>query len=246
MKKVFHTMALLSLSITLLSAQDDYKMFLTMLLEPKLDQISAFEENLATHNKKFHNEGFMSADVWSIFSGSNAGKYAWVMGPLTFSDFDSRERDQAHDDDWNNNVLALCKHVTDFEWVKLREDLSYTPEGSESGKELYSVYDVKKGQWYRFEKVLKMAMEVYKAKDYPDYFRVYYSRFQSNTHRDVAISNGLRTWASLDEKSTFRKDFEEVHGEGSSDNFLKEYRESYNSYEDELSVYLPHLSGTAK
>lgn len=104
------------------------------------------------------------------------------------------------------------------------------------------MYDIKSCQGYRFEELLKKAVEVFKAKDYPDYFRVYYSRFRSNSNRDVALSNGFRTWASLDEKSTFKKDFEEVHGEGSWDNFMKEYRASFNSYEDELSIFLPHLS----
>ena len=81
MKKVFNTILLLTMSVALLNAQDDYKMFLSMPLEPNLDQISRFEENLAAHNKKFHTDGFMTAGVWSIFSGSNGGKYAWVMDP---------------------------------------------------------------------------------------------------------------------------------------------------------------------
>lgn len=42
----------------MLNAQDDHKMFLSIMLEPNLDQISAFEKNLAEHNRKFHTEGF--------------------------------------------------------------------------------------------------------------------------------------------------------------------------------------------
>ncbi len=38
------------------------------MLEPNLDQISAFEENLAAHNRKYHSEGFMKAGVWSSFN----------------------------------------------------------------------------------------------------------------------------------------------------------------------------------
>ena len=87
-------------------------------------------------------------------------------------------------------------------------------------------------------------MEVYRVKEYPDYFRIYYSEFRSNSNRDVVISTGFKTWASLDEKSTFKADFEEVHGAGSWDPFIKEYRASYNSMEDELSLLLPDLSGS--
>lgn len=243
MKKVFFTLAFVALSFMAVNAQADYKMYLTLMLEPKLDQISQFEENLAAHNKKYHSEGYHKAGVWTIMSGSNSGKYAWVMGPVTFTDFDSREMGKDHDADWNDNILALCSDVSEIEWLKYKPELSYTPEGSDSGKDIFTVYDVTRGQGYRFEAVIKQAVEVYKAKAYPDYFRVYYSEFASNSNRDIAISTGFKTWASLDEPSTFKKDFEEVHGEGSWFTFIEEYRASFNSYEDELSIYMPHLSG---
>ncbi len=57
------------------------------------------------------------------------------------------------------------------------------------------------------------------------------------------FASGFKTWASLDEKSTFKADFEEVHGEGSWGPFLEEYKASYNSYEDELSLRADHLGG---
>jgi len=243
MKKGNYAIILLLLCFTTAFSQADYEMYLQIMLEPRLDQISLFEKNLAEHNKKFHSDGFQKTSVYSVSSGSNAGKYAWVMGPLTFTDFDSKELDKDHDADWNDNVLALCSSVSDFEWWKFKDDLSYVPEGSETGKEVFRVYDITKGQGYRFEEVLKKVVAVYKAKDYPDYFRVYYSEFNSNSNRDVAFSSGFKTWASLDEKSTFKKDFEEVHGAGSWFTFIEEYRASYNSYEDELSMRSPHLSG---
>ena len=246
MNKKIGFITFLLIGMLTVQAQADYKMYLQILLEPKLDQISQFEENLAEHNKKFHSEGFREVVVYSISSGSNAGKYAWVMGPLTFTDLDGHELNKAHDVDWNNNVLALCSEVSDFEWWKFQDELSYTPEGSQTGKEVFTVYDIKKGEGYRFKEVVKKAVEVYKAKEYPDYFRVYFAEFASDSNRDVALSSGFKTWTSLDEKSTFKKDFEEVHGAGSWDPFLKEYQASFNSYEDELSLLMPHLSGSVQ
>lgn len=165
------------------------------------------------------------------------------MGPLTFTDFDGHEADKEHDADWNDNVLALCSELSDFEWWKINEEFTYTPEGSETDKEVYRVYDIKKGQLYRFEEVLKKVVAVYKAKNYPASFEVYYSEFSSNTNRDLAFSSGFKTWASLDEKSNFKADFEELHGAGSWYNFIEEYRSSYNNYEDELSLRSAHLCG---
>ena len=243
MKKGIYTIALLLICIVTANAQSDYKMYLQIMLEPELDQISLFENNLAEHNKKYHSEGFMHADVWTILSGSNSGKYALFMGPLTFTDFDGLEENKAHDTDWNDNVLALCSEVSEMEWWKINEELSYAPEGSETGKEIFRVYDITRGQLYRFEEVLKKAAAVYKAKAYPESFTIFYNEFRSNSNRDVAFSSSFKTWASLDEKSTFKKDFEEVHGEGSWSTFIEEYRASFNSYEDELSLLAPHLSG---
>lgn len=243
MKKVIFTLAFL-LSCTLaLQAQADYKMYIQLSLEPNLDQITLFEKNLAEHNKKYHSEGFMKAEVWKVLSGTNSGQYALWMGPLTYSDFDAREENKGHDADWNDNVLALCSEVSEMEWWKRNDELSYSPEGSETGKDVFRVYDVTSGQFYRFKEVLKKVVAVYKAKEYPDYFSVFYNEFSSNSNRDVAFASGFKTWASLDEKSTFKSDFEEVHGEGSWIPFMEEYKASYNSYEDELSLRADHLGG---
>jgi hypothetical protein len=243
MKKGIVTVAVLLICFLAANAQDDYKMFVSIMLEPNLDQITQFEKNVAEHNKEYHSEGFKKAGVWSIMSGSNSGKYAWVMGPLTYTDFDGDNPSVEHDAHWNDKIAALCSSVGELEWWKLNDDLSYVPEGSDSETDIYSVYDITPGQGYRFKEVLKKVAAVYKAKEYPDYFRVYYSEFNSNSNRDVAISNGFKTWASLDEKSTFKKDFEEVHGEYSWMDFITEYHASFVSMEDELSIYLPHLSG---
>ena len=246
MKKGIYTIALLLICIVAANAQADYKMYVQIMVQPKLDQISLFEKNLAEHNKKYHSEGFRKVDVWKISSGSNSGKYASFMGPLTYSDLDGTEEIKGHDADWNDNVLPLCSEVSEKEWWKYNEELSYSPEGYESGKDVFRVYDVTRGQLYRFEEVLKKVVAVYKAKSYPEYFAVFYNEFASNSNRDVAFSRSFKTWASLDEKSNFKKDFEEVHGEGSWSTFIKEYQASFNSYEEELSVLAPHLSGGEK
>lgn len=242
MKKLLFGLTLIFISVSILTAQEDYQMYVSIMLDPKLDQITTLEKNLAEHNKKFHSEGFRKATVWGINTGSNAGKYAWVMGPLTYTDFDSDPMSKAHDMDWNQNVLPYLKDVSEAEYWKLNDKLSYKPEGSNTGKEVFTVYDIKSWQGYRFKQLLEKVVEVYKEKEYKDYFEVYYNEFSSNSNRDVAIAFGFRNWASLDEESTFMKDYEDVHGSGSWMFFMEEYKASVESYEDELSFFLPELS----
>lgn len=242
MRKLLFSLSLIFVSVFILSAQADYKMYAQIMLDPKLDQITTLEKNLAEHNKKFHSEGFRKATVWEITTGSNAGMYAWVMGPLTLTDFDSGKMSKEHDLDWNQNVLPYVKDVSEVEYWKMNDKLSYMPEGSSTGKEIFTVYNIKPFQSYRFKQILEKVIDVYKKKEYKDYFEVYYNEFSSNSNRDVAIAFGFRTWASLDEESTFMKDYEEIHGAGSWLFFMEEFKASVESFEDELSFLRPDLS----
>jgi len=246
MKKVMYTFALLFASASILMAQEDYKMWATELLQPKLDKVETFEKNLAEHNKKFHNEGNKKVSVWYIMSGSNSGKYMTAMGPLTFTDFDSFQHSKAHDDDWNNNVLPYVKTESDFEFWRLRDEYSYVPEGSMTGKEIFRVHDIKPFQYYRFKALMEKIDRVHEEQGGDNYFLVYTSEFESNSHRDVAVSFGLKTWSELDNNSKFSEKYEKVFGDGSWRLFLEEYRACVESYEEELSVYRTDLSGTGE
>lgn len=240
---MIYSFALLCLSATMLMAQADYKMWRTVSFEPKIDQIATFEKNMAAHNKKYHNEGNKTASVWYNLTGSNAGKYVVAIGPVTFTDYDSYEQSDEHDKDWNENVLPYVKEVSDYEFWKLDEELSHTPEGSSTGKEIFRVYNLKPWEGYRFYELLKKVSEVYKKKPQENYFHVYWSEFSSNSGRDVAIALGQKTWASLDDKSKFSDDYEEVHGDGSWRLLLEELQDVVVSFEDELSMKRSDLSG---
>lgn len=243
MKKVMYTFALLFAGVTMLMAQADYKMWATILVEPKIDKVAEFEKALAEHNKKYHIEGVKKISVWYIRSGSNGGKYMLAMGPLTFTDFDSFKHDKAHDADWNENVLPHVKCVSDYEYWKFHEELSHTPEGSSTGKEIFRVYDIKPWEGYRFKEVLKKVAAVHEEVPQDEYFHVYTSEFNSNSGRDVALSFGQKNWASLDDDAKFYNDYEKVHGDGSWGLLLEELQDIVVSYEDELSMRRDDLGG---
>jgi hypothetical protein len=237
MKKLLLSFTLI-LGISLMAiGQDSYKMFQLVYLKPipGADMKAAYDAMMA-HNKTYHNDGPFQASVWSNLTGQMTGTWVWVMGPVTFSDFDNRPSDDAHDADWNKVVNGNFKLVANEYW-RMDEKLSYEPEGYEPGdKVVWTVYDLKSGDSYRFTEMVNKILEVYKEKKYDYDFTVYWNQFNNTDGRDVAIEGSFSTWSFFDRDRTFKKDYEEVHGEGSWWKLTEEYRDVIDSSYDELSV----------
>jgi hypothetical protein len=218
-------------------------MYETQYMKPKNDKLKELSAAMAAHNKKYHNTGPYSAYVWMAETGPHTGEWVWVMGPCTFTDLDSRPDTKEHTEDWMYKVMPFVESISDGEYWKLDDKLAYEPEGSFSGKEVWTIYDIKPYEGYRFTALCEKVLEVYKKKSYPDYFQVYRSQFRSGNGRDVAIAFGFKNYAFFDEEDNFWKDYEEIHGEGSKWKFTEEYRDIVESSFEELSSLIPELSG---
>ncbi|HPE57899.1 MAG TPA: hypothetical protein P5514_09605 [Bacteroidales bacterium] len=247
MKKLLRLLVLMMLISSFTFAQDDesatdYKMYETMYLKPKTDKMMELGEALAKHNRTYHKDDPYKVHIWMANTGPHTGELVYVMGPCTFTDLDSRPDSEEHTEDWIKNVMPYVKEVSDGEYWKMDDKLSYSPDGSFTGKEIWSVYDIKPFDSYRFKALLEKVVEVYKQKEYPNYFEVYFNQFDSDNGRDVAIGFGFPNYAFFDEDDTFWKDYEDVHGEGSRWKFFEEFRDIVNNSYDELSEYIPELS----
>jgi len=244
MKKSISIFALLLVFVVSGFTQEkDYKMYEMMYIKPKYDKMVELGDAMIEHNEKYHNEGPYKVSVWLVNSGPHTGEWVWVMGPCTFTELDSRPDSEEHTKHWIEEVMPYVKDISEGEYWKMDDKLSYSPEGSFSGKEIWAVYDIKPFEGYRFTALLEKVVEVYKQKNYPNYFEVYRSQFSSATGRDVAIGFGFKNYAFFDEEDNFWKDYEEVHGEGSKWKFFEEYKDIVISSYDELSEFVPELSG---
>ena len=226
-------------------SQTDYKMWELTYLKPRAgaDMKKAFE-NMAAHNKKYHAEKPYQATVWTNMTGSHVGDFVWAMGPSTFTDYDSRPNGKDHDEDWKNNVAPYFE-VTLSEYWRQDDKIIYMPENaSPNSKVIWTVYDLKPGDSYRFKALCEKIVEVYKQKNYPNYFQLYWNQFDNIAGRDVAIETGFDKWSFFDREDNFKKDFEEVHGEGSWWKAIEEYRDVVKASEDEVSEIIPELSGS--
>jgi len=242
MRKKMMIVVLFSVATIFAFGQDDYKMLELVYLKPYPGaDLDAASKLMAEHNKKFHSEDPYKASVWSNLTGSNVGTWTWVMYPANFSAYDNRPTGKSHDGDWDKVVGPYFEVVANEYW-KVDSKLTYEPEGTESeDKVVFTVFDIKPGDSYRFKAMLENISEVYRQKKYNYNFTVYWNQFDNKQGRDVAIEVMFDKWSFLDEDHNLKKDYEEVHGEGSWWKLIEEYRDVVISADDELSVRMPEL-----
>lgn len=243
MKKTFTLLAVLIVMSLLTFGQEEKKMLQLVYLKPLpgADMATA-EKDLAAHNKKFHAEAPYQATVWANYTGSMVGTWVWAMYPANFTQFDEREGMDDHDRDWDHATRHF-EVVTNEYWLEDAK-LSYTPENFKQGsKVIWTIFDIQAGDSYRFKALLEDIAEVYRQKKYEHNFVVYWNRFENKLGRDVAIEVMFEKWAFFDDDMNMKKDFEEVHGEGSWWKAIEEYRDIVVSAEDEVSVLLPSMNG---
>jgi len=244
MKKTLLMLMLVMGSALMVFSQTDYKMWETIYLVPKKGHEADLKKGLADHNKKYHNSGPYTAHVWSVISGKHEGQYLWAMGPCTFTDLDSAPvGGDDHDTDWEKNVAAYCEDIHEIKYWRLNEKVSYSPEQAPGGKVLWSTFDIKGYEMYRFNEMMEKVKEVYDTKKYSHGFSVYTSQFDSGDGEDVVLEWQFSNWSWFDRDQKFKEDYEEVHGEGSWWKFIEEWREVAEKSFDELAVYMEDLSG---
>jgi hypothetical protein len=226
-------------------AQADYVMYKTMYLKPKYDKLKELGKAMAEHNKEYHSEGTGTVYVWLVNTGPHTGEWLIVSGPTTFTDMDNIDYGQEHQDHWLFEVMPYVEDVSEGEYWRMDAKTSYNPEDAVGGKEVLSIYEVRDFEEYRFNDMLKKVKEVYEQKAYPNFFQVYHTQFDSFNGRDVLIAGNFPNWAFFDRERTFKKDYEEVHGEGSWSKLMEEYKDCVVSSYDEVIIYIPELSGPA-
>jgi len=238
-------MAFMALTaISFAQEEESYTMFDNTRIVVKTDKIQEFGAAMANHNKTYHNDGPYHANVWSVTVGEKAGEFVWSMGPCTFTELDGSPDSEAHLNDWITNVMPNVERLDGSNMWRLDSKHSYVPDDDKGSSKLsITVFDIQDEQAYRFKDILDRVLKVYKAKNYKYSFTTYWPQFTTNSEEDVAIVSGFEKWARFDEDRNFKKDFIEINGEGSWDDFLKDLRGTINGSKDEVWVLVKELSG---
>lgn len=207
---------LFSLPIMLFAQSDKApNLYEYITIQPKDGQNEAFEAAVKAHNAKFHAAGPHKAELTYNINGPSGGMYTWVMGPTSWTAMDSRPEDGAHDEDWAK-VTALSARTGSPSYWSMNTKLSRNVGVSANTKRLIWIYDVKSGEMARWFELAAKISEVYKEKRPTETFIVGSNEFANTKNGyDVAVSFAFEKWSWMDRESTFGRQFEEVHGEGS-------------------------------
>ena len=222
--------------------QTDYVMFKTVYMKPDYANLKDLGKAMTEYNKTYANEAPFKGHVWVVNSGPRTGEWLYVMGPLTFTDIDSREVSDDQRDLWLFELMPNVKSMSDGSFWRMDADKSYEGTGEFTGKEVLTYFKIKNGEEYRFKQMVADVKEVYEAKSYPNFFQLYYSQFSKKCGYDVLIAGGISNWADFDNRPNFKADYEEVHGEGSFQKLLDEYDSVVENEYDEIIMYIEELS----
>jgi hypothetical protein len=140
--------------------------------------------------------------------------------------------------------MPNVQKIRETGYWKRNDKISYTPpEDSLFSKLLITVYDIDDWQSYRFKEIVGKVTEVYEENNYDHSFHTYFPAFDMPNNRDAAIVWGFNKYAAFDEDPKFKADFEKLHGEGSWQTVMDEYKSIINKSTDEIWELIPDMSG---
>jgi len=227
-------------------SQEKYSMFENTYIYVKSDKQKEFSEAMAKHNKEFHGEGPYHVNVWMVTGGLYDGAIVNSMGPLTFTELDSRPDSKEHNEDLMENVMPYVDKMVETGYWKMSKKASYIPDAPPSQKLLITVYDIEQWQEYRFREVMEKVAAVYQEKDKKHYFALFKSAFDMAHGRDAVTVWGFDSYSAFDEDWTFKSDYEELHGEGSWQMVLDEYRAVVKGSVEEIWTIMPEMMAPSK
>ncbi len=242
MKKLTLLFAAVFAFAVLSFAQADYTMYKVVYIKPDYTKMKELSEAMGEYNKTFNNSAEHRSHIWVVNSGPHTGEWLYVHGPTTFTNLDSRNVTEEQREHWLYEVMPNVADLSDAGFWRQNDDLTYEGNGVFTGKEVLTFFKIKDFEEYRFKALVEKVKKVYEEKDYPNFFQVYYSEFARICGYDAMIAGGFENWAFFDNKPNFKADYEEIHGEGSLQLLMEEYKDVVEGEYDEIIMYIPELS----
>jgi len=208
---------------------------------PRMDKLAEFDKALTNHAQKYHT-GDWKWRVWSIESGPDAGGYMITEGPASWEGIDSRgDLGAEHTADWEKNVAPLTQDRGTSSYTEFQSDLSTVQLTDYADKILMNHMIARPGKINVIPELIKklknawaaggesVAVYLTVASGDPGYITV------------TRLKGGLKELAA-----GYRKPLKDLYntsnGEGSFDQFLKDYADAVQSRWSELLVFKPGLS----
>ena len=209
------------LTFVTISAQD-YIMFRTVVLELRNGEHLALQEGVKKYNSKYYNgKNSPKAYLWYTHTGPNSGTYNWAIGPMKFSQMDSKfSKEQIKD--WEKNVQKYAI-ARDHMFMVRDESMTYNPENEIiAEKILVKRLLVKQGglaPLQEVEKAVTSIADVLRKTNAKIARRVYKSGFRTPLG-DVILVYPFDSWTEFEGDlqglpAGFADDYDRINGKGS-------------------------------
>jgi len=140
---------------------------------------------------------------------------------MTFTQMEGRPAGKEHDADWAK-VMEHVESTGESVYWRASKDIHYAPAGSEAFSALRWRYStVKPDQQDRFKDLLEMVEKVFETKKLGAGFMAYW-KYGASQGPHVCTELSMPGMKYFDREDTWKKDFEEVHGEGSYDRYIED------------------------
>jgi hypothetical protein len=208
---------------------------------PKADKVMEFEKALAAHAQKYHT-GDVHWRVFAIQSGPDAGGYQITEGPKTWESEDSRgEISPEHQADWNKNVAVYLTDRKSVTYAVYIDSLSTVALGDFSDKVNITHVYPKIGM---NDNVVSMIRKLKKTWASAGAAVAVFNVSSSGPAQYTIVTRykqGLKE-RNPGYRKPFKQAYEEVNGEGSYAQYLKDLAEYVNESWSELLFMRKELS----
>ncbi|TWX56956.1 hypothetical protein [Colwellia hornerae] len=206
-------------------------------------------DNMRNHIKKYHLQGMLKTKIYNITYGANTNEFIWVMGPVSYAEFDSRADDKKHDDDWADNINPYIISYNQSEVWRSMDGLlinNIDEKASDSKRYITRYLTVNSDQDekvvnYLLNQIKDTLNKIGKVK----YWAVMGNQFiQGNLNgRHLMAISSMENWAELDDDWEFEKHFEALHGKGSYTAFRDNYGRVFKNQWQEVIEVNKEMSG---
>ena len=208
---------------------------------PRQDKIAEFEKALASHAQKYHT-GDWKWRVWSIESGPDAGGYMITEGPNSWEGIDSRgDLGAEHTADYEKNVAPLTIDRGGSSYAEFLTDLSTVQLTDYADKIVMNHMTAKPGKVDAISEMIKKMKKAWQANGQS------VAVYQAAVSGDPGYLTVFRLKAGLKElaegyRKPMKDQYNAANGDGSWDQYLKDYADAVQSRWSELLIYKPELS----
>jgi hypothetical protein len=204
-------------------------------LKPKRGMEDKLEAALKAHDTKFHPAGPYAASVRKVDYGQRGGYYCWIFGPTEYGNLDTRPaKENGHSQDWDQTVDPLVEEYGPTLLFDFNQNLSYGLDIMRKSKysELWLI-TLKPGEYYRFKAMMEKLKKVYESLG-TNAFLVMNNDVHTKGGPDVAVAWSFNTFKQWSDDPGPKAAFEKMYGDGSWDNFIKDWMDILVDYSSEI------------